>query len=443
MKEQNANLKPVFQWLTLIWEKVAGVAETIAYYTKTVSLYLVTITVICFLAELIGIVFSCKPAVFIANTALIICLLIGEWFTKEIAGLIIGIGEMSKKTAKETKEIGENIKQTFSPLRFIATIFSFVSAWIMINGFDAFGGSFYIIGSVLIFICLVAKMSKLPTIIMSGLIFISLFFWYADNCDDSLAASLHSKTELIRSWTKNNALSDETKTVRTAGIVKEDAVTVYINPVIKGNVITSATENNVYLPKKGEIVEIISTRPKIYDGEKLIEVRMAKANGHFTGGAKIWMQPELLEIGNNLVLHDGYALVELENKTAKDTKFWKIYFISDTINIPLVPLGAMYIFSGIKQGELFKKQVDVPSNNGMVQVITDCGTFNADYSSMTLSAKAGSMVLLSTRPATVVERKRSTDYLSNNPAPQQNVTPPDNNQPAQSDSIALVQDNTH
>jgi hypothetical protein len=212
--------------------------------------------------------------------------------------------------------------------------------------------------AVIMFLSLTFRKSNLPTVIMTILVFGSLFFWYTDNCGDPLAANLHSKAEIIRHWSKNNSLSDEASTAKMQGVVKETVKVVYKNAVVQNGRIESADENtdSASLPEKGSVVQIISIKPLMYDEEKLIEVRMANIHGGFINGVKVWMQPELLEIGNNIVSYPGYTLVKTGsgNMLFKKPIVWKIYFqTSKEISLVTTELqGKNILISGFERDSL-------------------------------------------------------------------------------------------
>jgi hypothetical protein len=394
-KEKNANLEPVILWITLVWKKISGIAEDAKYWAPQVALGAVIIAAICLIVEIFGIAFEKVGVMFFSSIILILTLLIGNWGAKAIAKIIGGVGSLTDETREHSKELAENIKKLFNPLIFIATIVAFVNAWVQMNGFGVFRVIyFYVIVSVVMVLALALKKSRLSIYVMVFLTCASAFFWYADNSNDQVASMFHSKIDVVKQWMGNNSMSDEAKTTKKFGIAKKDIMVGY-NVYFSKNKVDSAKEVsnkdtlseidnsnadtsksippisvNVIINKvllRGEVAQIISNKPIVYDGEKLIQVKlMNRSTRNFFNGRKIWIQPELLEIGNNIVSGEGYSAVQTGGGVwpFKKAIVWSVYFQTDApVVIPNCPLET-FTFSGLMQGEL--KIDDVRYTSGIL-----------------------------------------------------------------------------
>jgi hypothetical protein len=395
-KEKNANLEPVILWITLIWKKLAGIAEDAKYWTPRLALGLAIIAAICLIVEIFGIAFSNVGVMFFSSMILILTLLIGNFGAEVIAKVIGGVGSLTDETSKHSKELAENIKKLFNPLVFIALVVAFINAWAQMNGFEVFKAIYlYVIVAVVMVIALAFRKTRLPIFVMVAITCASATLWYADNSNDPVAAMLQSKIDVVKQWMGNNSLGDEANTAKKFGVAKDEIEKSYDVTIVKGKVTdvkevsaidtvlekeiipiakdsndsieTIASEETVPVKRiiksvllKGEMVQIISNKPVVYDGEKLIQVKLMNRTTHrFFNGRKTWIQPELLEIGNNVkvISGEGYSVVKSGGGwwIFKKPEIWQVYFQTDCeISFTTTEFqGKNVLITGFNEGELF------------------------------------------------------------------------------------------
>lgn len=427
----------VFDVLENVWERICEIKDCdfpeFAIKMRKIIILLAIVTLVTAIVFTIGFFGHWKNWMFFSNVGLVAMIMLAAWVPNVLISLFTGIAkgtadlignEKANKAAGMADDLGNEVRKLVKPLVMIAAVMAFINAYIQLNGFACQQERiFQILVSVVMALAILGTFIKkprwleiLPITIMIVSIFSSLTFWYAEKSDDPFACVLNNTIQKI-------SLPTQAGNAKYYGVTKNSPE--LYTATLKEGTITEMTPETSTTLTQGKVVQILDRKAKRFDNDLFVKIRLLNTKGtSYTGGKVCWTQIENLEIAQMTVKPGKYALVKKSSKIlfwGNDS--WNIYFLTETINVSLVPREMMFSFSGIKTGDLYINPVNMPGVDTLVPAAINCELFNTAYANMTLKAPAGTMVVLSTREATAKEKAVCTDWYLRKQASLQNPAP--------------------
>lgn len=140
---------------------------------------------------------------------------------------------------------------------------------------------------------LLAKVCWPITLLIIGVIGYQYFF-----PENFRATTRHfgSIGTVANAWQDRRSIKNDTWAATTYGRIKDEAPVVYY-AFFKADTIAGLQEAPNNQLKKGTIVKLVSRKDDVenFDGAGFIQIQLAKSNGSFVGGKKVWIEADRLD----------------------------------------------------------------------------------------------------------------------------------------------------